>query len=136
MTHDQKRARLETLLRKNDLSLARVSVAIGRNKTYLQQYLRRGMAAVLAFQDTETLGRLLGCHSSERRHETRPAHAPQPRTRRHPPRRSSLVAIPEITVNARADADTIAEAYAGPAGANAYSQASSPQGAAFRSARD
>ena len=47
MTHDQKRARLETLLRENDLSLARVSVAIGRNKTYLQQYLRRGMPAVL-----------------------------------------------------------------------------------------
>ena len=112
MTHDHKRARLETLLRENDLSLARVSVAIGRNKTYLQRYLRRGMRAVLAFQDTETLGRLLGCDPSELRHETRPAHAPQPRTRRHPPRRSSLVAIPEITVNARANADTIAEAYA------------------------
>ena len=69
---------------------------------------------MLAFQDTETLGRLLGCDSSELRHETRPARAPQPRTRRHPPRRSSLVAIPEITVNARADADTIDEAYAAP----------------------
>ena len=114
MTHDQKRARLETLLRENDLSLARVSVAIGRNKTYLQQYLRRWMPAVLAFQDTETLGRLLGCDPSELRHETRPARAPQPRTRRHPPRRSSLVAIPEITVNARADADSTAEAYAAP----------------------
>ena len=53
MTHDQKRARLETLLRQNDLSLARVSVAIGRNKTYLQQYLRRGMPALLAFQDPD-----------------------------------------------------------------------------------
>ena len=114
MTHDQKRDRLDTLLRENDLSLARASVAIGRNKTYLQQYLRRGMPAVLAFQDTETLGRLLGCDPSELRHETRPARAPQPRTRRHPPRRSSLVAIPEITVNAGADADTIAEAYAAP----------------------
>ena len=114
MTHDQKRARLETLLRENDLSLARVSVAIGRNKTYLQQYLRRGMPAVLAFQDTETLGRLLGCDPSELRHETPPARAPPPRTRRHSPRRSSLVAIPEITVNARADASTIAEAYAAP----------------------
>ena len=114
MTHDQKRARLETLLRQNDLSLARVSVAIGRNKTYLQQYLRRGMPALLAFQDTETLGGLLGCDPSELRHETRPARARPPRTRRHSPRRSSLVAIPEITVNARADASTIAEAYAAP----------------------
>ena len=114
MTHDQKRTRLETLLRKNDLSLAHVSVAIGRNKTYLQQYLRRGMPAVLAFQDTETLGRLLGCDSAELRHETRPARAPQPRTRRHPAGQSSLVAISEITVNARADAGTIAEAYAAP----------------------
>ena len=101
MTHDQKRARLETLLRENDLSLARVSVAIGTNKTYLQQYLRRGMPAVLAFQDTETLGRLLGCDPSELRHETRPARTPQPRTRRRPLRRNSLVAISEITVTAR-----------------------------------
>ena len=114
MTHDQNRARLETLLRENDLSLARISVAIGRNKTYLQQYLLRGMPAVLAFQDTETLGRLLGCDPSELRHETRPAYTPQPRTRRHPPRRGPLVSIPEITVNASADADTIAEAYAAP----------------------
>ena len=114
MTHDQKRDRLETLLRENDLSLARASIAIGRNKTYLQQYLRRGMPAVLAFQDTETLRRLLGCDPSQLRHEVRPARAPQPRTRRHPPRRSSLVAIPEITVNAGADADTIAEAHAAP----------------------
>ena len=105
-----------TLLRENDLCLARVSVAIGRNKTYLQQYLRRGMPAALAFQDTETLGRLPGCHPSELRHETPPARAPTPRTRRHSPRRSSHVAIPEITVNTRADASTIAEAYADPAG--------------------
>ena len=65
------------------------------------------MPAVLAFQDTETLDRLLGCDPSELRHETRPVRAPQPRTRRHPPRRSSLVSIPEITVNASTGADTI-----------------------------
>ena len=106
MTHDQKRARLETLLRENDLSLARLSVAIGRNKAYLQQYLRRGMPAVLAFQDTETLGRLLGCDPSELRHETRPARTPQPRTRRRPLRRNSLVTISEITVTARASGVT------------------------------
>ena len=59
MTHDPKRARLETLLRENGLSLARASAAIGRNRAYLQRYLRRGMPAVLSFQDIETLGRML-----------------------------------------------------------------------------
>ena len=38
------------------------------------------MPAVLAFQDTETLGRLLGCHPSELRHETPPARAPAAHT--------------------------------------------------------
>ena len=109
MTHDQNQARLETLLRENDLSLAHVSVAIGRNKTYLQQYLRRGMPAVLTFQDTETLGRLLGCDPSALRHDSRL-------------RLASLVAVPEITVNARAHANTIAEACAAPQSALAPSR--------------
>ena len=37
-----------------------------------------------------------------------PLARPSPRTRRHPPGRSSLVPILEITINPRADADTIA----------------------------
>ena len=37
------------------------SLAIARNKAYLQQYLARGMPRVLSFQDTETLAELLGC---------------------------------------------------------------------------
>ena len=90
MTRDPKRTRLAALIRDNDLSLAAVSVAIGRNETYVQQYLRRGMPPVLAFQGTETLGRLLGCDPSELRYETRPPRAPQPRTRRTPTRRHAL----------------------------------------------
>ena len=112
MTHDPKRTRLEALVRENDLSLAAVSVAIGRNKTYLQQYLRRGMPQVLSSQDTKTLGRLPSCDPSGLRHETRPPRAPQPRTRPHRAWRGSLVAIPEITVNVGADADAIAAARA------------------------
>ena len=107
MTRDPKRARLAALLRENDLSLARASAAIGRNTTYLQQYLGRGMPKVLASQDTEALGRLLGCDPSELQHEARPAPAPmaqQKRTRRRLP---AVVAVPEITLNRHTDPDTI-----------------------------
>ena len=109
MTRDPKRARLANLLRENGLSMARASAAIGRNNAYLQQYLRRGMPKVLAFQDTQTLGRLLGCDPSELQHGTRPPPAPLTHTRRHRGQQPFLVAIPEIPVSACADFDGIAD---------------------------
>ena len=101
MTYDPKRARLETILRENGLRLAGASAAIGRNRAYLQQYLRRGTPEVLSFQDTETLGRMLACDPSELRHKLRSPHAPRKRTRRYPPGQHALVRIPEIAIYAR-----------------------------------
>ena len=84
MTHDPKREASQTRNPppENGLSLARASAAIGRNKAYLQQNLRRGMPEVLSFQDTVTLGRMLACDPSELRHELRPTRAPRKRARR------------------------------------------------------
>ena len=109
MTLDPKRARLIALLRENDLSMARASAAIGRNTTYLQKYLGRGMPKVLAYQDTQSLARLLGCDPSELQHETGPTRASRRCTKHSARRPLSLISIPEIPFNLQTDPDTIVE---------------------------
>ena len=59
MDRDPVRETLKEKLWKAGVSLAEASLAIGRNKAYLQQYLARGMPRVLSFQDSEKLGELL-----------------------------------------------------------------------------
>ena len=49
------RLRLKDLLWRIDLTLAPASLAIVRNKTYLQQYVDRGVPAVLGYRDREAL---------------------------------------------------------------------------------
>ena len=60
-TTDRAREALREALWKKGTSLAEASLALGRNKAYLQQYLARGMPRVLSFQDSETLGGFLDC---------------------------------------------------------------------------
>ena len=67
---------IKDLLRRNDLTLKAASLAIGRNKTYLQQYVDRGIPAVLGYRDSETLGEMLGCDPEELRHEVVPKRGP------------------------------------------------------------
>lgn len=107
MTRDPKRARFAALLRENDLSLAGASAAVGRNTTYLRQYLGRGMPKVLASQDTETLAQLLGCDPSELQHQAGPAPAPITRSKHSRRRLPGFVAVPEITLNRHTDPDAI-----------------------------
>ena len=56
MQRDPAREALKERLWKSGASLAEASLAIGRNKAYLQQYLARGMPRVLSFQDSQALG--------------------------------------------------------------------------------
>ena len=77
---DPARDRLREQLWQSGVSLAEASLAIGRNKAYLQQYLARGMPRVLSFQDTETLGTLLGCDPAGLRHAELPAPKPWKKT--------------------------------------------------------
>ncbi len=101
-------------LRRNDLTLKAASLAIGRNKTYLHQYVDRGIPAVLGYRDTETLGRMLGCDPSELCHETVPKRRPM---KRRPPRMPAglpgapLAAIPEVTVEVSAGAGAVTEEF-------------------------
>ena len=99
MERDPVREALQERLWKAGTSLAEASLAIGRNKAYLQQYLARGMPRVLSFQDTETLGELLGCDPAELRHDALPAPRPWTGPKR---RRTAGAAIPEMEVEAAA----------------------------------
>ncbi len=99
MERDPVREALKERLWKAGVSLAEASLAIGRNKAYLQQYLARGMPRVLSFQDTETLAELLGCDAAELRHDALPAPKPWTGPKR---RRTAGAAVPEMEVEAAA----------------------------------
>ncbi len=111
---DPIRLRLKELLRRSDLTLKAASLAIGRNQTYLQQYVDRGIPAVLGYRDSETLAGMVGCDPSELRHEVVPKRSPM---KRRPPRipaglpGAPLVAVPEVTVEVSAGAGAVAEEF-------------------------
>ena len=114
MASDPVRERLKALLRQNDLTMARASTAIGRNKTYLQQYLVRGMPKVLGFQDSEALAKLLRCDPAELRHAALPPRKTPTRTRRYGPRAhpdAPLVPVPEMEVEAAAGGGGVADEF-------------------------
>ena len=114
MASDPVRERLKALLRQNDLTMSRASTAIGRNKTYLQQYLVRGMPKVLGFQDSEALAKLLRCDPAELRHAELPPRKAQSRTRRYGPRAhpdAPLVPVPEMEVEAAAGGGALADEF-------------------------
>ena len=111
---DPVRLKLKDLLRQNNLTLMAASLAIGRNQTYLQQYLDRGAPAVLGYRDSEALAKMLGCDPSELCHETVPKRRPMPPRRPQPPAGlpgAPAAAIPEITVEVAAGAGAIAEEF-------------------------
>ena len=101
MERDPTREALKERLWKAGVSLAEASLAIGRNKAYLQQYLARGMPRVLSFQDSETLGELLECDPAELRHDTLLAPKPWTGPRR---RRTAGAAVAEVEAAAGAGA--------------------------------
>ena len=111
---DPIRLRLKDLLRRNDLTLAAASLAIGRNKTYLQQYVDRGIPAVLGYRDSETLAEMLGCDPSELRHDVVPKRRPM---KRKPPRMPAklpgapVAVIPEVRVEVSAGAGALAREF-------------------------
>lgn len=59
------RARLLALARERKVSLARLSELIGRNTTYLQQFVGRGSPRRLEERDRHTLARFFGVDESE-----------------------------------------------------------------------
>ena len=53
------------LLRQNGIAMREASLAMGRNASYLQQFLTRGSPATLRRRDREVLASLLGCAPSD-----------------------------------------------------------------------
>lgn len=65
MANDDPRARLLELANGQGVSLARLSDLIGRNQTYLQQFIRKGSPRRLEERDRRTLARFFGIDESE-----------------------------------------------------------------------
>mgnify|MGYP000001551002 CR=1 FL=1 len=65
MTHNEPRARLLELATAQGVSLARLSELIGRNQTYLQQFIRKGSPRRLEERDRRTLARFFGIDESQ-----------------------------------------------------------------------
>lgn len=82
MQPDPERRALRQYLWKRGVSSAAASLAIGRSKAYLSQYLARGIPRVLSFQDSAALGALLDCDPGLLRHAEVP---PRKRWKRRKP---------------------------------------------------
>lgn len=65
MAYDDPRARLLELATAQGVSLARLSELIGRNQTYLQQFIRKGSPRRLEERDRRTLARFFGIDESQ-----------------------------------------------------------------------
>ena len=61
MKRDPVRETVRHLLRQNGIAMREASLAIGRNASYLQQFLARGSPVTLRRSDREALAPLLGC---------------------------------------------------------------------------
>ena len=93
---------LRRRLRERGVPQATASLAIGRHKAYLPQYLSRGIPRVLSWHDSAALAELLDCDPDLLRHAERPP--PRRRKRKPPSGASRLAAVPEIERSAEADA--------------------------------
>ena len=96
MKPDPFRTRLRELLRRNGLNMRQASLAIGRNHSFLQQYLTREHPRVLRHGDSEALANLLGCKPDELRHPVVPPRRPAKRQRRRPPAGAPVAGVPEL----------------------------------------
>ena len=101
MEHDPVRETLRHLLRRNGIAMREASLAMGRNASYLQQFLTRGSPATLRRRDREALAPLLGCTPAD----LRPAEPVAPEVPAGNPLAAAgapLASIPEIEVAAAA----------------------------------
>ena len=83
MKRDPIREKIHDLLWQRGLTMREASLAIGRNPSYMHQFLERDMPKVLGRREVENLAALLGCDPGELRHAERPR-----RRRRFPARKT------------------------------------------------
>ena len=72
MQRDPIREKIHDLLWQRGITMREASLAIGRNPSYMHQFLERDMPRVLGRREVESLAALLGCDPGELRHAERP----------------------------------------------------------------
>ncbi len=97
-TLDGPRARLLELSQEQGVSLAALSELLGRNPTYLQQFIRRGSPRKLEEQDRATLARFLGVGEEELREAKEISYVRAPAVRES----GAWVAVPRLDLGASA----------------------------------
>lgn len=96
MTRPDSRARLLELATASGVSLARLSELIGRNQTYLQQFIRKGSPRKLEEGDRRTLARFFGIDEAELGAPEDISFAPMPA------KRGEWVDVPRLALGASA----------------------------------
>ena len=99
-TPDAPRARLLSLSQARGVSLAALSELLGRNPSYLQQFIRKGSPRKLEEQDRATLARFLGVGEEELREPQENSYAKAPRRRGE----ADWVEVPRLDLGAAAGA--------------------------------
>jgi len=97
---DGPRARLLALSQARGVSLAALSELLGRNPSYLQQFIRKGSPRKLEEQDRATLARFLGVGEEELREPQENSYAKAPRRREV----GEWVEVPRLDLGAAAGA--------------------------------
>ena len=105
MERDPVRQKIKDMLWLRGMNMRQASAAIGRGPSYMQQFLERGVPAVLSYSDSEKLAAVIGCDANELRHAEAPKRKPRKRRRRTVPTPvpgAPLAAVPEMAVEASA----------------------------------
>ena len=102
-TPDGPRARLLALSQARGVSLASLSELLGRNPSYLQQFIRKGSPRKLEEQDRATLARFLGVGEEELREAQENSYAKVPR--RH--NTGEWIEVPRLDLGAAAGAGRV-----------------------------
>ena len=105
MQCDPIRQKIRDRLRENDLTMREAATALGRNPSYMHQFLERGSPRALGYRDSEKLAAMLGCDPDELRHPVAPRRKPYPRKPRAAVPQvpgAPLAAVSEVAVDAAA----------------------------------
>lgn len=105
MVNDPARNRLVELAEQRGASLSALSKLIGRNQTYLQQFIRKGSPRKLEENDRRTLAQFFGVDESELGAPDGPENSYVPA--KTP--RKSWIAIPRLSLGASAGPGALAE---------------------------
>ncbi|WP_446830017.1 S24 family peptidase [Candidatus Foliamicus sp.] len=116
MNNDPVRRKIQDLLWERGLTMRQVSLAIGRNVSYMHGFLERGSPKVLSHVDSEKLAGVLECDVAALRHAERPPRGkpkakerPTPSVTKQSP--VPLAAISEVEVEVSAGPGALAQEF-------------------------